>query len=797
MKANLQTLLLATVMSVAVSVSAQPFLITELWKASPINPATSYANTNGFTQRSLSFNTETGRLLLASRAGGNKIFILDPETGLEIGQVAGAGMLTGGTFSMNMIGAADDGAIYAANLATPPSPLKVYRWESEFVDAPVLVYSGVPGDPPITGRVGDSMAVRGSGMNTEILLGTAGTNVVVLRPFDNVTNFMAIAITTDAPAAATQLSVAWGHSNTFWGKIQNQPLRQFSITAATTAVTLNSTTLPNSPSGIGFDPVNNLLAAVHYTLSPNTVVVYDAANPALLVALATNAFEITGRNVNTAAAFAPDKVFALNSANGLVASRVLNLADVPTPPLILEQPVGGIVLERGQWDLAVAASGSKPLDYQWYQDGAPVPDATNMILAIREAVTNQTGLYVAVVTNAYGAVTSNPAQFTVRAAVRSDALTPIWNIEAGMFDWMTTDNNQRGLAYNRVSGRVLIVSHTASNVIAVVDGATGNFLHFLNTPTNIVNGGYFALNMVGTGDEGAVYACNLKLNGTTADFRLYRWPNDEPGTDPVVAFSGDVGGGSDLRWGDCMDVRGTDIDTQILLGSRSHNLLAVLSAAASGNPNVFTSQVVAITNAPTGSFGLGIAWAEAETFWSKAPNAYLRKCSLDLTLNPGQTNTGTVLLTYTYDQFPSTIFPLGVDLENNYLAGISMESPHTVRLFDLTGVDAATPPAWIDTEYFSSSNPNVNGTGSVDFGSGLLYALDSNNGMVAYRVKRLIAQPTISAVRSGGALTITYTGVLQSRALVDQGTWTDVPGATSPHTVDAAAEATRFFRARQ
>lgn len=55
--------------------------------------------------------------------------------------------------------------------------------------------------------------------------------------------------------------------------------------------------------------------------------------------------------------------------------------------------------------------------------------------------------------------------------------------------------------------------------------------------------------------------------------------------------------------------------------------------------------------------------------------------------------------------------------------------------------------------------------------------------------------PTLSWVRGpGGSLTLTYVGVLQSTATVNGG-WTDVAGATSPHTASNIGAA-MFFRAR-
>jgi len=40
----------------------------------------------------------------------------------------------------------------------------------------------------------------------------------------------------------------------------------------------------------------------------------------------------------------------------------------------------------------------------------------------------------------------------------------------------------------------------------------------------------------------------------------------------------------------------------------------------------------------------------------------------------------------------------------------------------------------LDIKDFPVDNPNINGTGDLEFLNGILYALDSNNGLVAYVV---------------------------------------------------------------
>ncbi len=143
------------------------------------DPLEASVNSGNF-ERGLAYNPTTGHLILVSRnntAGAvPSIRILDGATGVDIGELSqGSGVITGGLFTMNMIGVADDGAIYMENLATTvsgTSPFKVYRWADEAA-APTVAYAGsTAADGVIPGsRLGDSFDVFGSGAGTRLVAG--------------------------------------------------------------------------------------------------------------------------------------------------------------------------------------------------------------------------------------------------------------------------------------------------------------------------------------------------------------------------------------------------------------------------------------------------------------------------------------------------------------------------------------------------------------------------------------------------------------------------------------------------
>jgi hypothetical protein len=74
---------------------------------------------------------------------------------------------------------------------------------------------------------------------------------------------------------------------------------------------------------------------------------------------------------------------------------------------------------------------------------------------------------------------------------------------------------------------------------------------------------------------------------------------------------------------------------------------------------------------------------------------------------------------------------------------------------------------------------------------------DTSNpkSLLAFRaVTAAPPHPTVSVSRSGGTVTITFSGTLQSSATVN-GTYANVPGAASPYTVPTGAAAAQFYRA--
>jgi hypothetical protein len=400
----------------------------------------------------------------------------------------------------------------------------------------------------------------------------------------------------------------------------------------------------------------------------------------------------------------------------------------------------------------VTAVGSPALSYQWTFNGTNISGATTSSLTLSNVTTVQAGSYQVVVANAASNITSSVATLTVNPTFEAIGWTKMWSLGGGSQPYLSSTNqNERGIGYNPLSNRLLLISRGSGTRVVALNGDNGNYLHDLTVNTNVINGGTFALLMIGVAEDGAVYAGNLITAGNTTAFRLYRWANDNAGTTATLAYSGDPGNGNAQRWGDTLDVRGSGTNTQVIIASRSGTVVSVLTTT---NGTTFAATPLAVAGIENGAFGLGLSFGLNNTFWGKSIALPLRQVQFNL-----NDATATVLRSYATNVFPGTISPIGVEPSLNHLAGISMSNVDSLQLFNLNIDDSA--PIWIASTNFASANLNSFYCGAVDFVGDRVYALDSNNGITAMRLLQPATPPSVvaspqSVVTNQGA-TVTFT----------------------------------------
>ncbi len=100
-------------------------------------------------------------------------------------------------------------------------------------------------------------------------------------------------------------------------------------------------------------------------------------------------------------------------------------ADPPTPVVFTDtnQPADQYIVESRSMTLNVLATGSAPLQYQWYQGSNPIQDATNSTYTI--AAVTISGTFYAQVSNPLGSTNSRAATLTVLADTIAPAVTNI------------------------------------------------------------------------------------------------------------------------------------------------------------------------------------------------------------------------------------------------------------------------------------------------------------------------------------------------------------------------------------
>ncbi|HET7624765.1 MAG TPA: immunoglobulin domain-containing protein [Verrucomicrobiae bacterium] len=334
----------SSVVTLTVSPVLNTSVLNNIWNLLP-GERSYLANTGAGsspTERGLAYNPATTNLLLASRAGGsNQIVALNPATGAEKYFLSTDGLGGADSFSspLNLIGVTDDGVVYADNVTAQAETANfiLYRWDNDNSNTiPLLAYLGDPGDPVAPNlRWGDSMAVRGSGPDTQILLAPGGgssTALVALMTTSDGFGFTPNIITIDGitNSGFAQFGLAFGPgTNTFWAKANNEPLRliQFDLAASTGTVlhTYSTNSVLPKAGPLGANPNQNLLGVLTFE-TPDDVRLYDISNlesdpvPADQELFGVkNPNSVSGAGGGGAVVFGGDYLFALDSNNGIKA----------------------------------------------------------------------------------------------------------------------------------------------------------------------------------------------------------------------------------------------------------------------------------------------------------------------------------------------------------------------------------------------------------------------------------------------------------------------------------------------
>jgi hypothetical protein len=671
------------------------------------------SSTNGFNMRGLTWDPVSGNLIFIDTHSGNggsanispyaAIYILDASSG-AIKAALNTNGIVGGTWTHVVPGVSDDGVVYVCNQATPSSTVgfKIYRWptantnDPNFNVAPIVAFTNTLTPQA---RWGETMDVRGSGTNTQIILGSGSsgagnvfTNVLLLTTADG-TNFTAHYL--GFPGISNAVfndGIAFGPGNTFFAKQVGQPLlfcrfdpTQFTnnipVYANNSVISSFAAASVNDPllnlSAIAYDPVHKLLAGLEEiggtaTGGRGKVWLFDEFDPTnrppAVLASRTYIpnFQKTIAPMGYIRFTTNGVLYAHASNNGFLVSSVDSVTlSPPTFTTDLPSTTRIAVGQNAHFEVRAVVDVT---NYQWYSNNIAIAGATTYFYDIPNATTVMSGSVLKVVAfNAAGSIES--ANSTLSVVSPSDFFHPnlLWSIPANTLalgngtNFITSSGaanapNERCIAYNGISNQLLVVRgpSLANLKIFVVDAdrGTNGALYTLKT-TGVTAGVNVALAGIGVSDDGVVYAATV---ANDLSFKVYMWANTDSNTLPITIWGtnsgagtfnpiADLTGGQMFRFGDTLAVRGSGNDTEIILDCLNPTrYVSILRPTPDGTMTNWTETGCLLQNIQ-GSYGSeaygnsivgrSLQFGSSGTFWQKRYNTAAGAPLAEMSYGPG------------------------------------------------------------------------------------------------------------------------------------------------------------------
>jgi len=176
------------VSSYTISLSGSGYLYWPLsWRVHADSTSSQWFYIAGVMQdmvRGIAYNKINDHIYAVSRVGGTFIYALDGATGDTLKQLNTDG-ISGGTYHINLVACTEDGQLVVGNLAAWGGQVfRLYHYADED-DTPTMIYDGTYDD--FGGRVGDALAVSGSGTNLTVFFsGSNNTNIHRLVTTDGI-----------------------------------------------------------------------------------------------------------------------------------------------------------------------------------------------------------------------------------------------------------------------------------------------------------------------------------------------------------------------------------------------------------------------------------------------------------------------------------------------------------------------------------------------------------------------------------------------------------------------------------
>ncbi len=262
-------------------------------------------------------------------------------------------------------------------------------------------------------------------------------------------------------------------------------------------------------------------------------------------------------------------------------------------PSISFSPPGKTVYAGENAVFTVAAAGSPPLAYQWYDNGARVAGATNSSEVLAPVATTNAGSYTVVVSNAFGSITSSPPTVLV--------VLPVTNITGGLAVYLNFDTNILGQAGTTNNGSPI----GAAGVPVYTPGIIGGSAALFNNDGSGTTPSDWAVSL---GNIEWIYAGNWSFS---------LWVNATNSNDGALFGNKDWTSGGDVGWlfdpsrtkflnYDCVSTPRQDIGGANTLDGNWHHVAAIFDR----DTNTVT---VYVDGSQTSQAALGVTGAESLT----------------------------------------------------------------------------------------------------------------------------------------------------------------------------------------
>lgn len=138
---------------------------------------------------------------------------------------------------------------------------------------------------------------------------------------------------------------------------------------------------------------------------------YSGTN--LITTLPTPPFTFEWTNAPVGVHFISVRIVDSIGASAASPSIRVEVVAAGTPPQFTLQPISQKVANGSSVELTSAASGSPPLQFQWYKDGSPILSATNSSLRLASVQLSDSAYYTVRVLNSTAEIESTPAILSV------------------------------------------------------------------------------------------------------------------------------------------------------------------------------------------------------------------------------------------------------------------------------------------------------------------------------------------------------------------------------------------------